>query len=197
MKKVIFLSLLLLGCIGLTGCNSCKSDNGKQEEVLAELVVENTVSADREWMFENYGSDYSWYETCVLLKDYLDEECDGTVEGVSNVFQSLIEKEKGFDSQAIVSAYAAGKHTTDVRAGLWVGDFPLNDEEIKITFKEAFERIMEANFPKPHSRQCVLRREVGSKPNVAPQYIFGNVQAQLYVDAVTGEVTDENPAYIE
>jgi hypothetical protein len=53
---------------------------------------------------------------------------------------------------------------------------------------------MAANAPKPHSRQVVLRKEVG--PNsINPQYIFGNFQAQLYVDAVTGDVKTKNPAF--
>lgn len=67
-------------------------------------------------------------------------------------------------------------------------------EDIEITFNEAFQRVMESNYPKPHSKNCVLRKEVGST-DYHPQYIFGNPHAQLYVDAVTGEVTDKNPIY--
>jgi hypothetical protein len=40
----------------------------------------------------------------------------------------------------------------------------------------------------------VLRKEVAPL-DCNPQYIFGNKRAQLYVDAVTGEVKDYNPAY--
>ena len=192
---------LVLGCMIATGCSSCQSDKGKQETdkdtvvvVATELVVENTISVDREYIYVNYG-DYRWYETCVLLKDYMDAECDGTVEGVSNVFQFMVDKEEGYDTWAVVSAYSNDAHVYDVRPGLWVGDFPLNDEEIKLSYKEAFDKMMAANYPKPHSRQCVLRREVGPVPNVAPQYIFGNNKAQLYVDAVTGDVSDTNPAF--
>lgn len=54
---------------------------------------------------------------------------------------------------------------------------------------------MASNFPKPHSRNCVLRREIGPIPDVNPQYIFGNTKSQLYVDAVTGSVTNHTPAF--
>lgn len=70
----------------------------------------------------------------------------------------------------------------------------MNDELIKLTYKDAFDRVMATNCPKPHSQHVVLRKELG--PKVAnPQYIFGNSSAQLYVDAVTGEVRDTNPVF--
>ena len=63
-----------------------------------------------------------------------------------------------------------------------------------VTFNEVLEKINEVNMPKPHSKQCVLRKQVG--PVAAnPQYIFGNVKSQIYVDAINGKVSDENPAF--
>ena len=50
----IFLGLLLaIACIMTTGCTSCQTENKNQEQGIAdsvevgELVVENTISADR------------------------------------------------------------------------------------------------------------------------------------------------------
>lgn len=200
MKKFFYLMTLVLACTLFTGCNSCQSDNAKQEnensvQNVAELIVENTISTDRQYMHVNYG-DYRWYETCVLLKDFLDEECDGTISGISNIFQYIVSQDStSADVAVVLSAYGDGKHVYEVKEGFWVGDSPMNDEEIKVTFNEAFERMMKTNYPKPHSRHCVLRKELGPVEGVAPQYVFGNTQAQLYVDAVTGEVNDENPAF--
>ena len=70
----------------------------------------------------------------------------------------------------------------------------MNNEAIKVSFKEAYNKIMATNYPKPHSRHVVLRKEIGPQ-DANPQYIFGNSQAQIYVDAVTGDVTDKNPAF--
>ena len=199
MKKILFLSLLMLG-IMLTGCNSCSKPENKQELAadsveVGELIVENTVSTDREYMFMNHGGDYRWYETCILLKDFMDEECDGTVEGVSNIFQYITNADStSFDVNVVLSAYGYGKHTYEVKEGFWVGDSPMNEDSIKVTYKQAFALMMETNYIKPHSRHCVLRKEVGPV-DANPQYIFGNKSRQVYVDAVTGDVTDENPAF--
>ena len=73
-------------------------------------------------------------------------------------------------------------------------DFPLNDEAIVLTFTEALDRVLAANYPKPHSKYVVLRKEIGPKA-ANPQYIFGNLKSQLYVDATTGAVSDSNPVF--
>jgi hypothetical protein len=80
--------------------------------------------------------------------------------------------------------------------GFWVEDMNMNDEIISVTYKQAFQLINEVNFPKPHSKNCVLRKEVGPI-EANPQYIFGNIESQLYVDALTGDVTDESPSFCD
>ena len=195
MKKTIFLCLLLaIVSIMATGCSSCQSDNKKQGTTIkptVSIVVENTISTDKEYMFVNYGKEYAWYETCVLLKDYLDAEaCNGSISGVSNVFQGITNG----DPNVVLFAHIPDSTQIDVRHGFWVEDFPMNNDIIKLTYKQAFEKIMATNSPKPHSKQCVLRKPIGPKP-CNPQWIFGNIHQQLWVDAVTGEVTDSNPAF--
>ena len=193
MKKFIFAIVSLL-C--MTACNPKKSQPAPtQEETPVELIVGNTISTDRQYMFMNYGGDYRWYETGVVLKDFLDEENDGTIDMVVNVFQSV----EMLDSTSFDTFVTKYQHTyagdiEETIHGFWVEDYPLNDEEIKITFKEAYEKVMEVNLPKPHTRQVVLRKQVGPV-DANPQWIFGNLKSQIYVDAVTGEVSDENPAF--
>lgn len=201
MKKLMILGLLALMVGLVTGCSSCTQEK-KQPAVdnvaiaQGKLVVENCVSTDKEYMFLHYKSDYRWFETCVLMKDFLDsEDQDGAIAGVSNIFQVVDEFEGGCaDVYVILMAHSGDKDSIDIKHGFWVEDFPMNDEAIKITFKQAYDKLMEANCPKPHSRHCVLRKEVGPV-NANPQYIFGNVRAQVYVDAVTGDVSTENPAF--
>lgn len=175
MKKFLF--MLAFSMMLVLGFTSCKKG----------FVPENTITKDKAAMCEVCGDNYTWFETTVRFVDYLDEETDGTPETVISVFGTNGE----------VYAYTHTKDEVSVKSteGIWVGDFNLNKEEIKLTFKDAFERVMAANYPKPHSRYVVLRREVGPVPDVNAQYVFGNKQAQLYVDAVTGEVSDTNPAF--
>lgn len=188
MRKNFFICLLLaIAGIMVTGCSSCKSENKKQD-VVAELDVDNVISTDREWMFLNADENYKWYETSVTLKNFLDEENDGTVESITDVFQTNDPK------VFIISHDSEGDANVEIKCGFYVDDFEM--DSVVIGFKDAFDKLMDANYPKPHSRQCVLRKQVGPKPCNA-QYIFGNTREQLYVDAVTGDVSDINPAFGE
>lgn len=196
MKKLIF-AFSIVACLFMMSC-SCeknKSVDGTETTDSTALVVENVTGMDRQKMFQDFGKDYRWFETCIVLKDYLDsEETDGTVTGISNIFQVVVEKDNGADVRVVMFTHVGDSTQVDVANSFWVEDLPMNEDAIKLTFKDAYDRVMAANALKPHSRQVVLRKEVG--PNsINPQYIFGNSQAQLYVDAVTGDVKTKNPAF--
>ena len=181
MKKFLILALLaFVACIIV----SCK--HKKKELVKKELNVESLISSDKELVAQTYG-EYKWYETSIGLKDFLDND-GGEVASVSNIFQVMIDN----DVHVVICTHTETEDKADVIHTFWVEDFPM--EDIKVTYQEALEIINKVNYPKPHSKHCVLRKQVGPKP-CNPQYIFGNQQAQLYVDAVTGEVTDKNPAF--
>ena len=188
MKKYIYLFAVLALFTACTGC--------KKKQILStkSLNVEQVTSVDKEYMFINYGKDYRWFETCVTLEEFLDEENTGTIKNITNVFQVVKERDNGADVHVIFCNHTPSMTTYDVKEGFWVEDYPMNDDSIKVTFTEALEKLNEVNYPKPHSKQCVLRKEVGPK-TCNPQYIFGNSYAQLYVDVVTGEVTDKDPVF--
>ena len=199
MRKLIF-CLSVLACLFMMSC-SCEKNKPTEDVAVndstAGFVVENLTGMDRQKMFQDYGKNYNWYETCIVLKDFLDsEETDGTVTGVSNIFQVSEEKGCGVDVHVIMFTHVGDSTQVDVVNSFWVEDFPMNEDAIKLTFKEAYDRVMAANAPKPHSRQVVLRKQIGPNP-INPQYIFGNQTAQLYVDAVTGDVRTKNPAFPE
>lgn len=199
MKKLFLFALVCAMFMGITSCNSLKSKNEDKAvgDVDTTLVVENLISTDREAMTLNFNKDYRWYETCIVNQEYFDgEKADKPiVTGVSNIFQYLVNAtEKSADVQVVMYTHVKDSTVTEIKSGFWVGDEPMNDKQIKLTYVEAYNKMMATNMPKPHSRQCVLRKELGPK-DCNPQYIFGNVRAQIYVDAVTGNVTDKNPAY--
>lgn len=182
--------------------NSCKctSDNNKKDDAVAvepvELVVENLVSTDRQSMYLKYGDNYRWYETTVVLSDYLDADAELKIASVINIFQGITEYENGksFDTEVVTFTHTPDDNTVESVHDFWMEDYPLNNEAITLTFTQALERVLATNSPKPHSRYVVLRKEVGPKDS-NPQYIFGNIKAQLYVDAVTGAVSDSNPVF--
>ena len=208
-KNLVFCLILAFVSMMVTGCSSCQSEN-KQHKCVADnkdasgvlpepasIIVENCISADRQAMFLKCNKDtsvYRWFESSIVLKDYLNADPDGEVESLTNIFQKI----KEFDHGADVMVYFF-KHTDkgveiDSVHSFWVEDYPLDNEPVKITFKQAFNRLMEANIDKPESRMCVLRKQVGPK-DCNPQYIFGNSRSQVYVDATTCNVQKENPAF--
>ena len=140
--------------------------------------------------------DYSTHEVVgITLNHFLDEEdTDATVESIYNIFQTVKEHGNGFDTEVSCVAHKGDATGIETKGAFWVGDELLNEADVKLTFEEAYNRLMESNYPKPHSRQCVLRKELGPK-NANAQYIFGNKNEHLYVDAVTGDVKKNNPVY--
>lgn len=196
MKKLLVFLVGLMLMIGVSACTCSKQNEGAPVLGTTELVVENVISMDRQAMFLAHGGDYRWYETGVQLKNWLDEENDGTIDMVVNVFQVIEEYDStSFDTFVYkYQHFSDGSVNEDGIHGFWVEDYPLENEAIVITFQEAFEKVMEVNLPKPHSRQVVLRKEIGPK-ECNPQWIFGNLKSQIYVDAVTGEVSSTSPAF--
>ena len=181
----------------LVSCNSCKKSDTADvvnDSVLRTTMVNNFISVDRQDMFNQVGETYRWYETCAEFTKFLDEENDGTLNHVTNIFQSVKGDGKAFDVEVYIYKHLVDSTIVTPKAGFWIEDFPLNEAEITVSLDSAFNNIMKVNMPKPHSRQVVLRKEIGPK-ECNPQWIFGNSEAQLYVDAVTGEVSDTNPAY--
>lgn len=199
MKKLFVILASILLMIGVNSCNSCT--NRSTEPVFADvetvdsLYVEHTVAVDRQAMFaKGVDNDYRWFETNIHLVNFLDDEYAGINE-VVNVFQIVESRDSSsFDTIVYKFQHTAEGTVEGFTHGFWVEDYPLNDEQIKVTFVQALEKVNAVNLPKPHSRYAVLRKQVGPV-DANPQWIFGNVRAQLYVDAVTGEVSEENPAF--
>ena len=119
MKKLSALSVLAAAVIILMGATSCDPKNkGKKSEepVVTEAVnVENAIGIAREYMYLNYGAGYRWYECCILMKDYLDEDTNGAVEGVSNVFQVLEPHGSSIDTHVVLIATNGENTTVEVK----------------------------------------------------------------------------------
>ena len=198
MKKSILFIMMALACV-FTSCEKNKKVPVAPEEPsvvqVAELNPEHAIALDRQTMFSKFGTDYQWFETTVVLSEYLDKSEQFGVEEINDVFQVVSEKEDGgADTYVYIFDYTKDGTVQKEIKGFWIEDMVLNEEAIKLTFEEAYDKLMASNFPKPHSRYCVLRKQVGPVAANA-QYIFGNLHTTLFVDAQTGAVTDKNPAF--
>lgn len=174
-------------------CGNRNSNVPETPEYL-ETSVEEAIIADHGYMDKHYKN-YSWFETSMTLKEYLD--CNSTsdkVVKVTSIFQVITAVGDGFDTKVILCETTPSSHNVTDKDAFWVGDTAMNHNQTFITLSEAYLSLMKSNYPKPHSKQVVLREELGPV-RCNPQYIFGNITSHLYVDAVTGEVNIENPAF--
>jgi hypothetical protein len=157
--------------------------------------------SDIDWMGMHYADkDWKWLECCIDMNDFIDEsegECE--VVAVANIFSfvEVVDTVTGaFRPIVILCAHVADTSVIEYREGLWVGDNPMNEyNPMEVDFAHAWNYMMMANCVKPHSKHCVLRKEVGPVGGLDPIYIFGNETAQVYVMSNTGNVTTINPAF--
>ncbi len=204
MKK--FLGIVMTAvCMLFASCNSCSK---KAEPIMpdnaAEMVkgvdVDYFTGLDTQWMATHYPNDeWRWLECCIDMKNFIDEADTCEVVAVANIFSvmEVIDSTTGaFKSTVILRAHTMDTTVMEIKEGLWVGDDPLNNYiPMRVDFPHAWVSMMEANCVKPHSRHCVLRKEVGPICGVEPIYIFGNKDAQVYVMSNTGDVTTHNPVF--
>lgn len=181
-----------------TGCSSSKEDIKLQDSVVATTVldVEHSIALDRQTMYVNYKDDYRWFETEILLPEFMDSaNATSNPEMVVNILQSVVERGNGADVWVHkFQHFKDGTIAHDSIQGFWIENYALNDEVIKLKYTEAWDRMMATNFPKPHSKHVTLRNPIGPIA-INTQWIFGNIHEQLWVDAVTGDVKNSNPAF--
>jgi len=197
MKKsfiLAFLMGLIMSFMSCTGCN--KEDIKLQDSAVAVLDVEHSIALDRQTMYVNYKDNYRWYETEILLPEFMDSDsATSNPEMVVNVLQSIVEEGNGADVWVHkFQHFKDGTVLHDSIQGFWIENYALNDEVIKLKYTEAWDRMMAANYPKPHSRYVTLRNPIGPIA-INTQYIFGNIHEQIWVDAVTGDAKNSNPAF--
>lgn len=173
--------------------SSCKCT--REEDPVIEFP-EATIMADRAEMDEEVST-YKWFETRVEYDNFFDVDTTLAISKVESLFQVAVEDPLGIKTFVYDFIHEPGVENDTIPEpieGFILDDKPLNDEQIVLTFSEALERLYEANLPKPHSAKVVLRKVLGPKVANA-QYIFGNTEEQVFVDAVTGDVTNKNPVY--
>ena len=207
MKK--FLGFLMLMCMTLmmASCNGCNQpqDKSSVDSALVDTIsiknaidVDHAIATDRQAMYMKFKDNYRWYETCIRLPYFLDSDSvTSDPEILVNVFQSIEEFDNGADTYVWkFQHFPDGTVSVDSIHGFWIEDCPLNDEAIKLNYSAAFERMLEVNLPKPHSKNVILRNPIGPV-GVNAQWVFGNISEQIWVDAVTGDAKSSNPAFPE
>lgn len=211
MKKSLFLSLLLaIVSIMATGCSSCQSENKKQENVYHDYdgVVQDFTAGvshiqalHRQTMFNlaqqaKPVKGYQWRNSRVIFNDTLtfDNIDDLHITDVNDVF-FYWDKEKGPQVQYVNVNVKRGTQVPWPISDVWIEDKDLSDQPIKLSAEEAILKLKEWNGVLP--KDCnfiILRLPVGPK-DCNPQWTFGDIDDVLFIDAVTGEIRDSDPAF--
>lgn len=171
---------------------ACQHKKVEPVPQVVTIAVDKTIKADLDSMTAKYGDkDFRWYESLILLEDYLDSDSDMKVAELVNIYQVVN------DGDVYVyktQHFSDGTVTTDSIHGFWIEDHPLNYNDLKISYAKACELISQVNLPKPHSRHVCLRLPIGPLDCNA-QWVFGNVEEQIWIDTKTGEARSSDPAF--
>lgn len=212
MKKIYWnLTTILVMALAAvtTSCNGCNKSNESNGEQSIEPValyhdydgvaqdftagVAHIQALHRQTMFALNGGEYEWRNSKVVFNDTVTAETldDVHIVSVIDVFQL-------WNDGPVVQFIS-----TDVEKGtifpwpihdVWIEDASLNDAEIKVTAEQALQRLKEVNCPVPPAKSMSLRLPVGPCECNA-QWVIGGVYDVLFIDAVTGNVSNWNPAF--
>lgn len=201
--------LMLLMAAVCTSCKGCTTTKGTDEVKGIEPVslyhdydgvaqdftagVAHIQALHRQTMFALNGGEYEWLNSKVVLSDTVTAATiDGVhVVSVTDVFQLWAD---GPVVQFISTDVVKGTILPWPIHDVWIEDASLNDVEIKVTAEQALQRLKEVNCPIPAAKSMSLRLPLGPcKCNA--QWVVGDVYDVLFIDAVTGKVSNWNPAF--
>lgn len=211
MRKSILLGLLLaIAGIMATGCSSCQPGKQKQDEsVKTEALyydydgvvqdffagVSNIQALHRTTMYALIGSgEYEWRNSQVLLSDVITAETidELYVTDINDVFYYW---QDGPWVQFVNSNIDQGLQVPWPIRDVWIEDANLSQCEIRLGAEDVLKKLKEWNGLIPDgARSLTLRLPVG--PMVCnAQWVIGNIGDVIFVDAVTGDITNWNPAF--
>ena len=202
MIAIISLLVLIVAGVMLVWYIDNKSQSKKEEKeedyTIYPSMVENVLSNDFQRVIKLHRDEkIKWFTTIYELNDFLDSGEPLHITSLSNIFQYM----SSSPDEKSTDVYVYDYHHTSLKSSdiikthdFWVEDNSLDVLEARIPFKEALDRLMATNYKKPHSKQCVLRNQVGPKKANA-QYIFGNTEDVIFVDSITGNVSNRNPFF--
>ena len=194
-----------------TGCTSCQSENKKQDAPKEQVAVgydydgvvqdftagvAHIQALHRLTMFKlANGETYEWRNSQVYFNDTIrkDNIDDLHITDIIDVF--FYWNASGPWVQYINTNVTKGTIIPKPIQDVWIEDDELDNCEIKLSAEDALQRLKEWNGEIPSNYKCmVLRRPVGVR-NCNAQWVLGTFGNPLFIDAVTGDITDWCPAF--
>ena len=211
MKKILLGLMPLLMLAMAAVCTSCKGCTKSESPKIDDPVV---IYHDYDGMTQDFtagtahvqalhrqtmnalidGGEYQWRNSRVVFNDTVgfDNIDDLHVTDVIDVFQYWNDGPKvQFISSNVVKGVQIPWPINDI----WIEDANLSDKSVKLSAEDAIARLKQWNGVLPKDCNFItLRLPVGPK-DCNPQWVFGDAYDVLFIDAVTGEVRDWNPAF--
>ena len=202
---VLLLAVMALVC----SCNGCKGETPKIDDPVVvyhdyDGVVQDFTAGvghiqalHRQTMASlTDGNEYQWRNSRVILNDTVTMENidDLHVVSIRDVF-FYWDNQRGPQVQYITDHVKYGTQIPWPINDVWIEDKDMSGKPIKLSAEEALMRLKEWNGILP--KDCnfiILRLPVGPK-DCNPQWTFGDVDDVLFIDAVTGEIRDYDPAF--
>lgn len=213
-KSILFFSLLLsFFCISLSSCTSCKNETLNVYHDYDGIVQDFTAGVShiqamhRQTMFQllkdiekqdsvkfEYG--YEWRNSRVIFNDTI------TIDNIDQLHVTDINDrfcywhpKKGMQVQFIDVNVVKGTQIPWPINDVWIEDGNLSNKSIKLSAEDVLQRLKEWNGVLPTGCNFITLRLPVGPIDCNPQWTFGDVFNILFIDAVTGEINDCNPAF--
>lgn len=217
MKRFLFCALaaVLLGAMAgaMSSCKGCKK--GGQVQAAPELPAVTSVYHDYDGVVQDFTTgvsqiqalhrqtmfstldvkDFQWRNSRVVFNEAVTLENIDEVKivAVNDVF--FYWNERGPWVQYINSHVMNGVQIPWPINDVWIEDADMSNQPIKLSAEQALARLKEWNGILPKGcNSLTLRLPVGPK-DCNLQWVFGDAYDVVFVDAVTGEVRDWDPAF--
>lgn len=211
--------LLMAMAASFIGCNGCKGETPKIDDPVVmyhdyDGVVQDFTAGvahiqalHKQTMYgliqhlQDEGhtialDKYQWRNSLVILNDTVTMENidDLHVVSIRDVF-FYWDNQRGPQVQYITDHVKDGTQIPYPVNDVWIEDTDMSEQPVRLSAEEALQKLKEYNGILP--KDCdfiILRLPVGPK-DCNPQWTFGDVDEVLFIDAVTGEIRDSNPAF--
>lgn len=207
MKKFILMGFLLaIVSIVATGCSSCQSEKQKQDAVTVvtndydgvvqdfTADISNIQALHRQTVFSLIkGQKYEWRNSKIIFNEAITAQSidDLHVVDVTDVFYYW---NQGPRVQFITSNVLKGTLIPKPIPDVWIEDADLSEAQIKLSAEDALQRLKEWNGVIPKATAMTLRLPLGPRRCNA-QWVVGDIGDVIFIDAVTGDITNWCPAF--
>lgn len=211
-EQLLGVLLLVATALMINSCKGCKQS--EEQKVKSEEAATAAVYHDYDGVVQDFtagvsqiqalhrqtvyhlagGVNYEWRNSRVILNDTITtENIDGLhVTDVNDVF--CYWNERGPWVQYVNSNVKNGLQIPWPINDVWIEDSDLSNLQIELSAEDALLRLKEWNGVVPPANFITLRCPVGPEECNA-QWVIGNVYNTIFIDAVTGDITDSNPAF--